>query len=99
MTTDAATAKCPTCRLPRQLDEFYASSAECRSCKRQRSQQHRASAALKVALADRLIDVLERLADLGWGPDALLVPGTETKTAPRCANTPRPEPTQQGVNP
>jgi hypothetical protein len=88
---------CPSCGEIRKPDEFYATSTECRSCKKRRSQQNRADAAQKVALADRLLDVLERLADQGWQPKALLATGTEV--APERATAPRPEPTRQGVNP
>ena len=77
MTTEAAASTCPTCGQARQPEEFYASSAECRSCKRERSQQNRAVAAQKVALVDRLIDVLERLADQGKQPNSLLAKGAE----------------------
>ncbi|MET0956391.1 MAG: hypothetical protein ABWY68_10615, partial [Cryobacterium sp.] len=72
VTPDVAATICPTCGLARSPEEFYATSAECRPCKRQRSQQNRSSAAQKVALVDRLLAVLERLAEQGWQPDTLI---------------------------
>lgn len=71
MTTEAAIT-CPTCEEAQAPEEFYASSTECRSCKKERSQQNRATAALKVAIADRLIAALEQLAAQGQQPEALI---------------------------
>lgn len=87
MTTQPTGTTCPTCRSPRPPDEFYATSTECRSCKRQRSQQNRANAAVKIAIAERLIAALERLADQGWQPETALIKA-ETKTGPAGASTP-----------
>lgn len=92
MTREAATTSCSTCGLARPLGEFYASSTECKPCKRQRSQGNRAAAAEKVALADRLLIVLERLAAQGWHPDALLASRLgEIDTGPRARIQPSPE--------
>lgn len=70
MTTEAATT-CSTCGLSRAPGDFYANSTECKPCKRRRSQENRAAVAVKVALADRLLVILDRLAAQGWHPDAL----------------------------
>jgi hypothetical protein len=71
VTTEKATT-CSTCGLARSSGEFYANFSECKPCKRQRSQGHRAAATVKVALADRLLAVLEHLASQGLSPEALV---------------------------
>lgn len=59
---------CPTCGRPWSPEEFYTSSTECRPCKRDRSRQNRLVAARKIALAERVVDVLADLAGQGWRP-------------------------------
>jgi len=57
--------KCSTCGRTGGPDEFYGGSTECRPCKRNRSRQNRLVIAQKVALAERLLDIVERLAGQG----------------------------------
>ena len=63
MAAEAAglTRECPNCG-PLPASEFYAGCSECKSCKRQRSKDHRAVQARKLAIAERLVDVLADLA-------------------------------------
>ena len=53
---------CPTCKRPWDAEAFYANCAECKECKRQRSKDNRTVQARKIAVAERLIDVLADLA-------------------------------------
>lgn len=53
---------CSKCQRPWDAKEFYDGCSECKVCKRKRSRDHRAIQARKVALAERLIDVLADLA-------------------------------------
>lgn len=71
------TTTCSTCFEVRPYADFYAGSTECKPCKRQRSQENRVAAAGKVLLADRLLDVLERLAEQGRKPESFLVADAE----------------------
>lgn len=65
MSTESLARTCPTCGHARKPDEFYETSVECRDCKRERSRANRNLIAQKVALADRLLDLVERLAERG----------------------------------
>lgn len=56
---------CSTCGYSGPADDFYGTSTECRGCKRERSRSNREVIAHKVALADRLLNLVERLADRG----------------------------------
>jgi len=56
---------CPTCGCPWSAEDFYASSTECRPCKRERSQLNRLTAARKIALAERFTETLARVVDQG----------------------------------
>jgi hypothetical protein len=85
-----ATMACLTCSRVLRCDDFYAGSTECRSCKRLRSQQNRALAAQKVALADRLIDALDRLLQQGWRPEGPLVQGISRGPAGDSTASPDP---------
>jgi hypothetical protein len=49
---------CPTCDRPWSRDDFYKSCSECKTCKRARSRRHRMEQARKVAMAERLVDLL-----------------------------------------
>jgi len=53
---------CPTCDYSGPAEDFYGSSPECRKCKRTRSRLDRAVIAEKVALADRLLALVDRMA-------------------------------------
>jgi hypothetical protein len=81
VTRDEAAKTCPTCKLVRKSEHFYAASAECRDCKRLRSQLNRSTAAQKVALADRLLEMVERLVDQGWRPDMPIAAGSDAAYA------------------
>jgi hypothetical protein len=59
------TNTCGTCGITGGPNEFYEGSSECRGCKRERSRRNRQTTALKVALADRVIDFVRQLADEG----------------------------------
>jgi hypothetical protein len=61
----ASTNSCLTCGFTGEADEFYEASSECRRCKRERSRRNRQVTALKVALADRFIELVAQLADEG----------------------------------
>jgi hypothetical protein len=65
---DSTGAPCSTCGRDWSPKDFYATSTECRPCKRDRSRTNRALAARKIALAERLIDALIDLAAQGWRP-------------------------------
>lgn len=54
---------CSTCDHSGPADDFYESTPECRKCKRTRSRLNRAVIAEKVALAERFLDLVERIAD------------------------------------
>jgi methylphosphotriester-DNA--protein-cysteine methyltransferase len=99
VTTTPAAATCPTCGQDREPEEFYAGSTECKPCKRDRSQQNRAAAAQKVTVVDRLIEVLERLADQGWKPDALIATNAINEDGPGALERAEAGATRQGVNP
>jgi hypothetical protein len=53
---------CTTCNRPWDAEAFYASGAECKDCKRKRSQHNRAVQARKIAAFERFVDVLVDLA-------------------------------------
>ena len=55
--------RCPTCRESLPVDAFYVNCAECKGCKRLRSQRNRALQARKIAAFERFVDVLITLAD------------------------------------
>lgn len=55
--------RCPTCSQSLPRDAFYDSCAECKACKRHRSQQNRMLQARKLAAFERFVDVLIDLAD------------------------------------
>lgn len=57
-----AERECPSCGKTKPASEFYANCSECKSCKRGRSKADRQLQARKIALAERLIDVLAALA-------------------------------------
>jgi hypothetical protein len=57
----AATNCCSTCSRPWAEDEFYENCSECKDCKCQRSRRNRATQARKVAVAERLVDLLALL--------------------------------------
>lgn len=61
MQTSSTQAACRTCDRPWAEGAFYANCSECKECKRQRSRQNRAAQARKLAVAERLIDVLSVL--------------------------------------
>lgn len=61
-------SSCPTCGRPWSAEDFYDSSVECRPCKRDRSRRNRLATARKVALAERFVETLVRLADQGQQP-------------------------------
>lgn len=92
MSTESVGRTCPTCGHARNPDEFYETSVECRPCKRARSRRNRALVASKVALADRLIEVLERLVAQGWGPESLMAPRNWGPEGVRTASGPSTEP-------
>lgn len=52
---------CVTCDRPWAAAEFYENCSECKECKRQRSRRNRAAQARKVAVAERLVDLLALL--------------------------------------
>lgn len=54
---------CPTCGRPWREDAFYANCAECKSCKRLRSQRNRALQARKLAAFERFVEAFVSLAD------------------------------------
>lgn len=60
--TALADRTCTTCGHSGPPSDFYKSSPECRKCKRNRSRTNRAVIADKVALADRLLALVERIA-------------------------------------
>jgi hypothetical protein len=90
VSTEPATMACPTCGNVRRRDEFYAASTECRECKRERSQQNRVLASQKIALADRLLDLIDRLTQQGWRPEAALA--HERSRGPAGDSTATPDP-------
>ncbi len=55
--------RCPKCHRALPVGAFYATSAECKDCKRDRSQRNRALQARKIAAFERFVDVLITLAD------------------------------------
>lgn len=57
----AATKSCSTCSRPWVEGEFYENCSECKDCKCQRSRRNRAAQARKVAVAERLVDLLALL--------------------------------------
>lgn len=57
----ATTKSCSTCSRQWAEDEFYENCSECKGCKRQRSRRNRATQARKVAVAERLVDLLALL--------------------------------------
>lgn len=62
---------CSACGRAWSAEHFYDSSTECRLCKRIRSRDNRLLAARKIALAERFVDTLARLAEQGWRPSAV----------------------------
>ena len=62
---------CATCGRPWDADTFYANCAECKDCKRRRSQHNRAVQARKIAAFERFVDALVNLADRGAEPSAV----------------------------
>jgi hypothetical protein len=54
---------CPTCGRPWRADAFYVNCAECKDCKRLRSQRNRALQARKLAAFERLVEAFVSLAD------------------------------------
>ena len=61
---------CPTCNRPWDADAFYPNCAECKDCKRRRSQRNRAIQARKVAAFERFVDALVNLAERSTEPSA-----------------------------
>jgi hypothetical protein len=61
--------QCRSCTEIRPADHFYESATECVTCKKERSRQARLIAARKIALAERVIDLLAEVASRGWRPD------------------------------
>lgn len=55
--------RCPTCRHLLARDAFYVNCAECKDCKRRRSQANRALQARKIAAFERFVDALVSLSD------------------------------------
>ena len=55
--------RCPTCNRPWDADAFYENCAECKDCKRRRSQHNRAVQARKIAAFERFVEALVKLAD------------------------------------
>ena len=55
--------RCPTCKSLKPSSEFYEKCAECKDCKRLRSQRNRLLLARKVAAFERIVDALINLAD------------------------------------
>ena len=72
---------CSTCGYSGPVGDFYDTSAECRDCKRSRSRLNRVVTAQKVALADRLLDIVERLAERGAIPATNQGPAGDCSTA------------------
>lgn len=58
MSLPLAQRPCRTCDRPWAKNEFYEDCTECKSCKRDRSRRNRAEQARKVAVAERLVDLL-----------------------------------------
>ena len=67
---DQSQQRCPTCRRTLPAGEFYANCAECKGCKKDRSRNHRALQARKVAAFERFVDVLAELAGRSAEPSA-----------------------------
>lgn len=61
--------RCRTCTKVRPVSDFYESATECVTCKKDRSKQTRLLAARKIALAERVIDMLTDMVSQGWRPD------------------------------
>lgn len=59
--------QCPSCKNLKPGVEFYTNCAECKACKRDRSQRNRALQARKIAAFERFVDVLVVLADHAGG--------------------------------
>lgn len=55
--------RCPTCGHLLTAEAFYANCAECKACKRRRSQQNRALQARKLAAFERFVEAIVNLAD------------------------------------
>jgi hypothetical protein len=66
--------RCPRCGRLLATDAFYVNCAECKECKRHRSQLNRALQARKIAAFERFVEALVNLADLPAGRPA--EPGT-----------------------
>lgn len=62
MPNSPARRPCSTCSRAWAEEEFYANCSECKTCKRARSRRNRAEQARKVAVAERLVEVLALLA-------------------------------------
>jgi hypothetical protein len=60
---------CPSCRRRLPAEAFYANCAECKTCKRKRSQNNRALQARKIAAFERFVEALIVLADKTGEPD------------------------------
>jgi hypothetical protein len=65
---------CPTCGRPWSGDAFYVNCAECKDCKRLRSQRNRALQARKLAAFERLVEAFVSLA--ARPPDSPVEPRT-----------------------
>lgn len=69
MTTKSTGTCCRTCGHIRPVSDFYESATECTTCKKDRSRQTRLLAARKIALAERVVDMLADLVSAGWRPE------------------------------
>jgi hypothetical protein len=65
---------CLTCGRPWNGDAFYVNCAECKDCKRLRSQRNRALQARKLAAFERLVEAFVSLADRADEPPGELKP-------------------------
>jgi len=61
--------RCPTCDVPKPAGDFYANCAECKACKRKRSQHNRALQVRKIAAFERFVEALVVIADKTGEPD------------------------------
>lgn len=62
--------RCSSCGHTLAAGAFYANCAECKACKRNRSQRNRALQARKIAAFERFVDALINLADRTTEPPA-----------------------------
>lgn len=65
---------CATCGRPWNGDAFYVNCAECKDCKRLRSQRNRVLQARKLAAFERLVDAFVSLAGRAAEPPVELKP-------------------------